>query len=340
MGLLFEDLKALARSVRLALGLPAAVWFAGRNFSALAQAYERTVAPILLRVVSESPVRASMDASLSVMSSKIGLAVLCYARAVGGEPPLEVVVLAGACTRLYDDLIDDSPDRSADTRLARLFARTAEDGLCKQSDQEEPFGRSEAEVVLARMIEAIVERTPTSSTVAAFTALQELHMYQCLSRRQREPDISLALIEEITRGKGAYANLVLCHLVRPEIPDADRELAMRLGSCLQLLDDYMDLPYDQFNGIVTLASARSLSLAEVAERLRLVCRQLAHRHPGPGARRYGGMVYFLLLQAMAARRFPALGRVAQRAARRSAALRFTSRAAESLPAVVPQEGNR
>lgn len=314
------EVGALVRSARLGAGLPAAARAAYGSLPALARAYEQVVAPLVAETLPDPAERARVDGSLRVMSVKFGLALLSYARLTGHRPRLDVAVLAGAVTRLYDDLIDGAADPAADLRLGDLLGnRSFVPG-------------TPAELLLGRLVYGIERRLDQPPGESVFMALVSLHEYQVLSRRQREPGVPLDVLEKITRGKGAAAHLILCGLVRPRLEPAERELVMDLGETLQSLDDYMDVEFDRGNGVTTLVSCGALTLPGIARRLRAARPRLTALHGGRAARPYCGMLYFLLLQAWVSRRLPVLGRLARRPARRSAVLSFLSRGEDALPA--------
>jgi hypothetical protein len=223
-------------------GLFGAITFTWREFGPLTEAYDMVVAPIVERAIANLDERVNANRALRAMSAKIGLAMLSYARLAGGEECLEVAALAGAVTRLYNDLIEGCAAESVDERLSDLFnVRLFTPG-------------SDLERLLAELVTEIKRRVHPLPGDTVDIALNTLHEYQCLSRQQREAVVPLAVLEKVTRGKGAMANLTLCSLVKPAMDAAERELVMALGETFQSLDDYMDVEQDTSNGIVTLAS--------------------------------------------------------------------------------------
>lgn len=320
------EVGALVRSLRMAVGLPAAARAAYRSLPGLTETYEQVVAPIVAETLADPQERARVDGSLRVMSVKFGLAMLSYARLTGHRPQPAVAVLAGAVTRLYDDLIDAGgpADSAADARLGDLMGNR-------------PFvPGTAAELLLGRLVYGIERQLAHPPDESVFMALVSLHEYQVLSRRQREPDVPLDDLEKITRGKGAAAHLILCGLVKPRLEPAERELVMDLGETLQSLDDYMDAELDRGNGVTTLVSCGALTLPGIARRLRAARPRLAAVHGSRAARPYCGMLYFLLLQAWVSRRLPVLARLVRRPARRSAVLAFLARGEDALPAAAPE----
>ncbi|OEV29722.1 hypothetical protein AN219_14850 [Streptomyces nanshensis] len=315
----FTEIGALLRSLRLATGLPSAAAAAHRSLPELTEAYERVVAPFLTETLTDPGERERAETSLRAMSVKFGLAMLAYARLTGRAPRPDVAVLAGGVTRLYDDIIDGGGDPSADARLADLLGNR-------------PFtAGTEAELLLGRLVYEIERRLGHTPDESLLTALVSLHEHQVLSRRQREADVPVDVLEKITSGKGRAANLILCGIVHPGLDSAERELAMDLGEALQSLDDYMDADLDRAHGVTTLATLGVSTLPQIAQRLRAIRPRLVACYGRRLAGPYCGMLYFLLLKSWVGRRLPVFGRLASRPARNSAVLAFLSRGADALP---------
>ncbi|MFI1095408.1 hypothetical protein [Streptomyces sp. NPDC020917] len=324
MGQRIAELGALLRCLAMSRGLPAAAVFAYRSMPPLGAAYDRTVAPLVDDALADADERARVAASLRPASLKFGLAVLGYGRLAGRAPQPDVVVLAGAVTRLYDDLIDGGSDPSADDRLADLMGNR-------------PFApATPTETLLGRLVHGIERRLEHPPDASVFAALVSLHDYQVLSRRQREPDVPVDILEKITRGKGGAANVILSSLVKSPLAPAERDLAMDLGEVLQSLDDCMDAEFDRSNGVTTLATLGVVGLDGVARRLLDLRPRMARCYGRRATVPYCGMLYFLLLKTWVAGRLPALGRLARRPARRSAVLAFLSRSEEALPPAPPE----
>ncbi len=308
-----HDVAALLGCWRFAPGLPGAVLFGWRMLPVLMDAYDREVAPVVAVIVNPGA-QASVDRALRAMSIKIGLSMLNFARLAGC-----IAVLAGAVTRLYDDIIDGGDGNGEqDDRLADLIR-----GL--------PFTPGSD---LEGLLQALGERIRSllvPDEDAAVEALSALHEYQCLSRGQRDPAVSLPALEKISRGKGALASLTLSVLVKPRLAAAERELIMALGEPFQSLDDYMDVELDLANGVATLVNTGAVSLADITAQLRALRPRLARWYGAGRTRRYYGMVYFVLLRAVVSRRLPFIGRFAARFARWFNTLVFLTRGTESVP---------
>lgn len=286
----------------------------------LATAYDDIVAPAVARSVGDPRERARVNCAIRAMSVKIGETLVSYARLVGIEPRLEIAALAGAVTRLYDDLIDGgTADKAFDDRLNELFT----DGVFVPA--------SDLERLLGALVGEIRQRLSLTEQDIAVKALVTLHEYQRLSRRQREAGIPLTVLDEICSGKGAMANLTLCALVNPQLDASEQDLVMALGEALQSLDDYMDVDLDTGNGVVTLASRGVTTLTDIVSRITALRKPFIARYGACPTRRYFGMLYFLLLKSAAGRRLPVLGRFAGRLAERSDTLAFLTRGAEVVP---------
>lgn len=328
MGQGLDDLVALLRCGRLAVGLPGAITFGWRMFGAVTGAYEDVVTPIVERTISDLDERAQVSCALGAMSAKIGVAMLSYARLAGCEQRLDVAALAGAVTRLYDDMVDGSMVASLDERLGDLFSARMF------------TARGDLECLLAELVSEIRQRVRPLPGDTVNVALSTLHEYQCLSRRQREEAVPLAVLEKICCGKGAMANLTLCSLVKPQMDVSERELVMALGETFQALDDYMDVEQDNRNGVVTLASLGLTTLTDIGLRMRVLRSRLVARYGRAAAGPYCGMIFFLLLKSAVGRRLPIAGRIVGRLAGRSAALAFLARGAEAVPAAPGHRGGQ
>jgi hypothetical protein len=321
MGQARDDLAALLRCWRFGLGLPAAIYFGWRMLTPLTAAYDDIVAPAVVRTVTDPGERARVNCAIRAMSVKIGEAMVSYAWLVGNEPQLEIATLAGAVTRLYDDLIDGGTvaDKAFDDRLNELFT----DGAFVPA--------SDLERLLGWLVGEIRHRLDLTDGDIAVKALITLHEYQRLSRRQREAEIPLTVLDEICTGKGAMANLTLCALVNPRMDATEQDLVMALGEALQSLDDYMDVGLDTRNGVMTLASRGATTLTDIVLRISALRKSFTARYGTSATRRYYGMLYFLLLKSAAGRRLPILGRAAALPAVRSDTLVVLTRGAEVVP---------
>jgi hypothetical protein len=299
----------------------AAVSYGWRMLAPLGGAYDAVVAPLVAREIGDTREMLRVNQALRAMSVKIGETMIAYAALTGHPPDVEVAALAGAVTRLYDYLIDGDPacDASLGDRLGDMFSAR-------------PYtAASDLERLLGQLVGEIRRRRDLRDGDVAVAGLLALHEYQCLSQRQREPYVPSAALDKICRGKGAMAHLTLCGLVNPGMDGWEREVVMALGEVLQSLDDYMDVDLDRRNGVTTLVSTGAMSLADIVAGFGALREPLAARYGRPAARRYFGMLYFLLLKSAVGRRLPFLGQVTSRLAARSDTLAFLTRGAEVVP---------
>jgi hypothetical protein len=288
---------------------------------ALTSAYDDIVAPIVARSISDLDERARVNPALRAMSTKIGMAMLSYARMAGGEQQQqEVAVLAGAIARLYDDLIDGSPDESRDNWLGDLF-----NGRLSAA-------HSDLERLLAELVSEIRRRILPLARDPVIAAFNALHEYQCLSRQQREESVPLAVLEKVCRGKGALGSLTVYSLVKPEMDVGEQELVMALGEMFQSLDDYADTEDDKRNGVATLAALGETTLADIGSVMRALHGRLVTRYGRAAAHRYCGMMFFLLVQMVVSRRLAVIGRIAGRLTGSCATLAFLIRGPNAVPA--------
>lgn len=296
--------------------MPMAVAFGARMLRPLAAAYDAAVTPLVHAAIGDPAERSRVDGALRAMSLKIGMAMASFARLTGCEPDLELLTLAGAATRLYDDLIDWSDDDTLDDRLSDLF--NSRPFLCK----------TPAERLSAGLFHAITGRVSTGQANEMIAALKELHAYQCLSRQQHEPGAPFPVLEKIGRGKGAMAHLTLATLVKPGMNCAERDLVLKLGETYQSLDDYADVEVDKINGVATLATAGVLTFADVVSGMGALRPALVRRYGAAATRCYCGVMYLMFLKSVAGRRAPFLGAMARGIGGASAAGAVLARGAE------------
>jgi hypothetical protein len=320
MGQRLADLRVLVRCWRLAGGLPPTVAFGCRMLGTLSSAYDDVVAPIVVRSINDLDERARVNLALRAMSTKIGMAMLSYARMAGGEQGQEVAVLAGAIARLYDDLIDGSPDASRDNWLGELF------------NGRPSATHSDSEHLLAELVGEMRRRILPLKRDAIVAAFGALHEYQCLSRQQREDAIPPTVLEKICRGKGALASLTVYSLVKPGMDAGEQELVMALGEMFQSLDDYADAEEDKRNGVATLAVLGETTLADIGSVMCTLRGRLAARYGRAAARRYCGIMFFMLVQMVVSRRLAVIGRITGRLAGNRATLAFLIRGPKVVPA--------
>ncbi|MGW0195299.1 class 1 isoprenoid biosynthesis enzyme [Nonomuraea sp. NPDC003201] len=276
---MIRDLLTVLRCARLAIALPVALKDAVACAPDAVRDFERAVEPIVRDVFSE-PEREAMIDSLRGTALSFNVGIHAYARMAGRSCDGELVMLAGSVARLYDDMIDNGGDPAIDSWVASLF----------EAD-EHAASRDHHQRLLAALYAEIRRRAPGELW---HTALLELHDYQVLSRKQRDPATPAAQLGKITRGKGGLAGLVLFGLVHPDMSVVQRDAVMEAGEALQLLDDYLDQDADLRAGIGTLVNRGEVSLAEVGARLLALRPRLAACYGSAAARPFAATLFLLL----------------------------------------------
>ncbi|MEV6303133.1 hypothetical protein AB0M02_27235 [Actinoplanes sp. NPDC051861] len=217
-----------------------------------------------------------------------GVLLRAYARMVGLAPNAAVEILAGACTRLYDDLLDnratDTPDLPA--RMAVMF----EGGSMEPRDGHER--------TLAALFGALRERAPRHTHPVAHRALATLHARQVQSLRQTTGDLGLAELHELSTAKGGLGMLVLGGLVDP-LPD--EPFLVALGGFLQLVDDYQDRATDRLAGVRTCATEDALPFRDLRAALHRVAASLPPGTDRTRGRQFLDSLHFWLYAAAAGR---------------------------------------
>ncbi|GAA2316503.1 hypothetical protein GCM10010149_80810 [Nonomuraea roseoviolacea subsp. roseoviolacea] len=279
---MIRDLLTVARCARPAIALPIALKDAVACAPAAVRDFERAVEP-LVRDALAGPEREAMIASLRGTALTFNVGIRAYARMAGRPCDGELAMLAGSVARLYDDLIDNGGDPEVDSWVASLFGDGGPEGAGRSDD---PHRR-----LLAALYAEIRRRAPGELW---HTALLELHDYQVLSRRQRDPATPAAQLGKITRGKGGLACVVLFGLVHPDMSVVQRDTVMEAGEALQLLDDYLDQDADLRDGIGTPLNRGEVSLADVGARLRALRPRLAAGYGRAAARRFAATLLLVL----------------------------------------------
>ncbi|NUW42872.1 class 1 isoprenoid biosynthesis enzyme [Nonomuraea rhodomycinica] len=281
---MIRDLLTVARCARPAIALPVALKDAVACAPAAVRDFERAVEPIV-RDVLAGPEREAMIASLRGTALTFNIGIRAYARMAGRPCDGELAMLAGSVARLYDDLIDNGEDPEIDSWVASLF------GAGEPAPGGRPVPSDRHRRLLAALYAEIRRRAPGELW---HTALLELHDYQVLSRRQRDPATPAAQLGKITRGKGGLACVVLFGLVHPDMSVVQRDTVMEAGEALQLLDDYLDQDADLRDGIGTPLNRGEVSLAEVGARLRALRPRLAASYGRAAARPFVATLLLVL----------------------------------------------
>ncbi|MGW5053344.1 class 1 isoprenoid biosynthesis enzyme [Actinokineospora sp. NPDC004072] len=266
---LLRDVLALLRRLPWAGRVPGA----RRRAAELAAEFDRVVVPLVPD--------AEVARVLRSVAVKLGFLAAAYADLAGRRLRPDLAVLAGAITRVYDDLIDGLGGPEVDRRLAQRFAGQ---GFAPANPVEEVF---------AALFDQIAARLGPDDPVHA--DLARAHAYQVRSREQAEPGVDPAVVRGITWGKGGYGVVVLFAVATGPISRPAR--VRELGAVLQLLDDYQDVDADRRAGVTTGATRGEVTLAGICARLAEL------RLP----RRMRAVLYAALWMALVRRRLPGIG---------------------------------
>lgn len=250
-----RDAVAVIRCVVSARGWGSLARFLRADSRQLVPAFDRVVLPLVERTVHDDTQRRRIHATLLSTSMKVGFALWGYASMARVPFDAELTVLGSSFTRLYDDLIDHGDRQNLDTDLASLFA----------GGRFRP--RTRLEELLLLLHDAIAVRLPHPPDDPIRPLLRELHAFQLRSRAQRDPRVALPEVLEITRGKGGLGMVALLSLLRPGMPEEERDLLIELGYVFQLLDDLHDLALDRADGLTTSATLNAFSLTDLAARV-------------------------------------------------------------------------
>ncbi len=284
-----HDLRALVRSIGFGGRIPGV----RRRASSYVAIYDAVIAPIIESTVDDPVRRAHVAAALRSAGVKLCFLIEGYAAMAGIRLRTDLGVLAGAITRVYDDLLDDFGGDELDRRLAGLF----------RGGDFHPVG--DVERLFHGLYREVERRLARPASDPIFTALRRLHEFQIRSRRQRDPGIPAEELAEITLGKGGYGTLVLFALTRPRMGEAELALVRELGGVLQQLDDYQDVELDRQAGVTTAATRGHLTLGHICHRLRELAPEL--RACYGRVRPFYAVVYVYLWVCFLRRRWPRVG---------------------------------
>jgi hypothetical protein len=279
----------VARCSAMAVGVGSLFRFICFDSKRLVRSFDDVVVPLLRSTVGADPL---VHDVLLASSIKFGLALWSYAEMARLPFDAELVVLGSSFTRVYDDLVDNFDEPALDDRLAELFG----------AGRFRPL--SDVEALLLALYRSIETRLARPHDDPIFAVVREVHRYECQSRAQRDPGISPAEIQRITRGKGGHALIALFALLRPAMADAERALLMDLGEVLQLLDDHHDVTHDRRAGVRTSPITGRSTLAGLARQVRALHVRLGCRYGRPRVRRLAAMLFMLLVGALFADREP------------------------------------
>jgi hypothetical protein len=291
VGRIREFLAALS-CLRLAAGVPWMVPFFRHDAHQVLAAFDLDVSPMICGALDEPGYRARVLVACRVGSVKTGFAIWCYARMAGEPFDPCLAAMAGAFSRLYDDLLDHGDDVGFDERFSAFLA----DGRPRAADG--------IERVLYECFDAMRRRLARPPTDPVFRAVAEAHRFQVLSRIQRRADASDETIDDIIGNKGGYGALVQFGLVRAGMGGEEASVVWRIGSVCQLLDDQHDLAVDRAQGIVTGATSGRVGPLDVAREVMRLRAQLAAHYGAARTRRFSGLLCILLAGLLVRRREP------------------------------------
>ncbi|NUR32120.1 MAG: hypothetical protein HOV83_40800 [Catenulispora sp.] len=245
----------------------------------MALGFEHAVDPILEQILSDPAYRLEVRTRMLGCALKVGLAMWGYAGAARVRFDVSLTALAGAYTRLYDDLMDDPERPGFDDRFRA--------GL--------PDEDSELEVLLIALLLEIARRLDRPAEDPVFAMVWRVHLYQLRSWRQRDPSVSDIEVADITLGKGGWGVATLCALLRPRMSEAEQRVVVRIGGLLQVLDDHYDLAVDAADGIATTATRRLYSFGELVEEAIAVRREIQTYYGSGCDRRMAAAMFAMLV---------------------------------------------
>jgi hypothetical protein len=261
----------------------------------LAEAFDRVVRPVVDTVVRDPAARARAVVALRSAGVKLGFLAQEYAVLAGRPPRLELAVLVGAITRVYDDLFDRSGGRDLERRMHCLVTGSAFRAV------------NQAEALFAGIYREILGRLDRARDAAVFEAFAQLQAFQVRSWEQLRPGVADSAVDEITRGKGGYGMVVLFSAVAGPMRAGEATLVHDLGAVLQLLDDYQDVDSDVRAGVRTAATRGAAPLAEICGRLGVL--EADFRRCFADIRPLYSVLYATLWMSFIRRRLPFLGAV-------------------------------
>jgi len=278
----------LIQAVRLASGTPSALKLAYSGARDAASTVTTVLAPLVHDAIAPADQQRTLE-SLQLSSARFTYLTASYARMSAAAYRPDLAALAGAFSRLYDDLFDEISDVEAQDRLGRLF-------------RDEPFTPMTAyERLLQGILAEISERMDHRGRGPMLAALDELHQYQLDSLRQRDQTIRPTEVFRICRGKGGMAASAFFYMLTPEAGDGEARLFTRIGWVMQSIDDQSDADLDLLDGITTPATLGLETPSGIVARILALRPQLLAFH-GSGARQFISLMYVHLLLGVAARR--------------------------------------
>lgn len=169
----------LNRAVRLSSGAPLALTLARSGARDAATTVATVLAPLVNSSVPAAEQQHILD-SLHRSGARFSYLSASWSRMTTATHRPDLAVLAGAFSRLYDDLFDEISDPEAQDRLGQLFRG------------QDFTPTNHYEVLLQRILTDICERMDERGQAPMLAALEGLHRFQQESRRQCDPDVTAA----------------------------------------------------------------------------------------------------------------------------------------------------
>lgn len=246
--------------------------------------------PIVRRVLDDPLAIEWIRGAFHTAAIKFGIGIWGYTRMAGRPVDLRLIALSTSFTRLYDDLIDHSPEDGLDGRFEELL------------NGGRPAPRSTLERLMQELFLAIEAVVAPRRTDPFYADVARVHAWQVRSRRQRAGgEVSFTELTQITRGKGGWGILVLYTLGHTEVSPRERDLIEHIGAVGQMLDDQHDLLADITCGITTPATLHRVGARELGREVADLAGRLNGAFGPRRARAFRGLL-FLYLAGLTMRR--------------------------------------
>jgi hypothetical protein len=281
------DLAEVLRGVRLLRGLPGTLALARSGSADAARAADDVLAPLVHSAIGPRH-RDSVLVSLTHLGARFVYLAAAYSRLSGAPDRPDLALLAGAYSRLYDDLFDESTDVGSDRRVADLL----------RGERFEPA--TEYENLLGLIVSEITGRMHPAARAPMYEALRALHDHQIASRRQAEPGVTAQEVFAICRAKGGTAAAAFFAMLTPGLRPPQAAALSAVGEILQAVDDLSDAGPDSASGLATPATLGLERPADVLGLIEAVRPRLLANY-GPAAHPFVGLLYLHLAVAVVAR---------------------------------------
>jgi hypothetical protein len=293
MAAVSTDATAILRCAPAAIGLPSVLAYACFEARTIVKAFHRTVVPLINQAITDPTSNQYAARALLGTSLKVSLAMSGYTIMAGVDFNADLAVLGSSFTRVYDDLFDNFSDPQLDERLAELF----------RGESFQPLSATESLLLLLyQAIETTLAR-PRSDPIVRM--VEQMHEFQCMSRRQCDPAIPAPELRAITRGKGGLGATILFALFTPGMSTAEQDVLHEFGDILQLLDDLNDASSDRANGVATEVTTGHCTLSDIAARICQLRRRFRTHYVNANLRRISGTLIFMLMGAAIRQRIDA-----------------------------------